>query len=336
MTVFRYVLDRFYKINRMMHDFIEQDLNIFQRMLIVMDLSLSIIIYGCGITDYFQYQFYKRKHTDRKTFIVHRKRMQIVKICNDKKDQVFFNRKPEFNRTFKDYIGRKWIDTAICSFDDFRAFVQEVDRFMIKPSEGSHGIGIRIKTAREINSDPISLFNEIKAEDAIVEELIVQDEAIGEFNKSSVNTLRVVSMLCADGEVKIMSANLRMGTEDRYADNFHFNGIAALIDVETGLVITPGIDKNFKRYIIHPVSGKQIIGYKIPYWHKIIKTVKQVALIVPTVRYVGWDIAIGNDGRVILVEGNSAADPDVSQMPDQVGKWPLFEKPVKEIRSIQH
>lgn len=43
------------------------------------------------------------------------------------------------------------------------------------------------------------------------------------------------------------------------------------------------------------------------------------------------DVALGKDGRVIIIEGNSAADPDVTQMPDQVGKWPLYKQELRKI-----
>lgn len=46
------------------------------------------------------------------------------------------------------------------------------------------------------------------------------------------------------------------------------------------------------------------------------------------------DVALGKDGRVIIIEGNSAADPDVTQMPDQVGKWPLYKQELRKIAGL--
>ncbi|MBB5144965.1 hypothetical protein HNQ35_000154 [Cerasibacillus quisquiliarum] len=110
MSTKKYIVERIHKINRMMNGFIEQDLNIFQKVRILCDLGLSILIYGSGINDYFQYQFYKRKHIDRKTFIVHRKRMRIVKTFNDVNDRKIFDSKPEFNKKYSSYIQRDWLD----------------------------------------------------------------------------------------------------------------------------------------------------------------------------------------------------------------------------------
>src|SRR5699024_6087891 len=98
--------ERILKIKRMMDDFIEPELNILQKVFILGDLGFCIIIYGCGINDYFQYQFYKRKHIDRKTFIVHRKRMRIVRTFNDNNDRKIFDSKSIFNQKYSSHIKR--------------------------------------------------------------------------------------------------------------------------------------------------------------------------------------------------------------------------------------
>ena len=173
--VINYVVERLKKIKRMMNDFIDEDLNIFQKFLVLIDLAFSIVIYGGGINDYFQYQFYKRRHIDRKNFIVYRKRMRIVRTCNDKNDRIIFDHKPKFNQLFEKYLGRDWLDAEKCSFEEFSEFAQKHKEFIIKPVDGSHGKGIRIENIDEC-SDLESLYKEIKEEKAIIEEIIKQHE----------------------------------------------------------------------------------------------------------------------------------------------------------------
>ncbi|GEN30139.1 hypothetical protein CQU01_03770 [Cerasibacillus quisquiliarum] len=331
MSTKKYIVERIHKINRMMNGFIEQDLNIFQKVRILCDLGLSILIYGSGINDYFQYQFYKRKHIDRKTFIVHRKRMRIVKTFNDVNDRKIFDSKPEFNKKYSSYIQRDWLDISNSTFEEFENFVSKHNKFIVKPVAGSHGKGIRIIDVDGTKENITNLYKDLQRDNPIIEELIVQHNELSEFNPTSVNTLRVVTLLCNDGKARVMTANLRVGNGEKYADNFHHNGIAALLDVNSGIVVTSGIDMNFNRYYVHPVTGKQIIGFKIPYWEKVIQTCKEAAHVTPSVGYVGWDVAIGKDGQIMIIEGNAAADPDISQMPDQIGKWPLYEKYIKKI-----
>ena len=44
------------------------------------------------------------------------------------------------------------------------------------------------------------------------------------------------------------------------------------------------------------------------------------------VRYVGWDVVYTENEDFIIIEGNSASDPDITQIPDLIGKWPLYKK----------
>lgn len=76
---------------------------------------------------------------------------------------------------------------------------------------------------------------------------------------------------------------------------------------------------------MHPDSGEQIIGFKVPSWDKIVDLVISAAKVIPEVRYVGWDVAVDDDGNVQLIEGNYGADPDVTQMPCRIGAWPAFK-----------
>lgn len=326
MSKVNYIKERIKKIKRMMNDFTDYELNLFQKSIILFDMGISMVIYGSGINDYFQYQFYKRKHIDRKSFIVHRKRMRIVNHFNNSNGKALFDSKPDFNTKYTDFIGRDWLDISNSTFEEFKAFVKKHPRFIEKPVDGSHGKGIRIIDLNQENIKVNDVYNELKSDTPIIEEIIVQHEELAEFNPTSVNTLRVVTLKCKDGNVRVMTANLRVGNGEKYADNFHHNGIASLLNVNTGIVVTPGIDMNFKGYYVHPVSGKQIIGYNIPHWNKVVETCKNAALVTPSVGYVGWDVAVGENGKIMIIEGNAAADPDVSQMPDQIGKWPLYKK----------
>lgn len=320
----RYYIDRLKKIGRMLDTHIDEELSLLQKAFIICDLGISVVIYGSGINDYFQYKFYKRRHIDKKTFIVYRKRMKIIKTMNAEIDRRIFDNKTTFNKTFSAYIKRNWLDMSTTSLEEFKNFCRCNNKFIVKPSDGSHGKGIRIESVK--GKEKIKpLYNELKRENALIEEVITQHRELREFNPTSVNTIRVVTLLKNSEEVEIKTANFRMGNGERFADNFHHNGIASLLDVDRGIVITPGIDMMLNQFIIHPKSGKQIIGYQIPHWNEVVATVKEAAKVVPTVKYIGWDVVIGDDGNIIIIEGNAAADPDISQMPDQIGKWPLYK-----------
>ncbi len=82
----------------------------------------------------------------------------------------------------------------------------------------------------------------------------------------------------------------------------------------------------------HPVTGEVIVGFQIPFWNQIIELVKELAYVVPQVRYVGWNIAI-TEKRPILIEGNYRGMFGVQQQVDQIGKRQLYDMVLKEIRN---
>ena len=313
------------KYNLLMDTFIGPSVSSVQKIGITIDFLLCTLKYGAGINDYFQYNFYKRRAIDRKTFIVGRKWIRIIKTCNGTIAQPDFDDKSRFNSVFKDFIGRDWIDLDTCTQDEYESFVKRHPVSMRKKKKGSGGNGIGVYNSES----EFKSLDDLKNKHFILEELIDQYDDLAEFNPSSVNTLRLVTIVHGD-KVKLMNAVFRTGNGEGCTDNFHHYGLAALIDCKTGLVVTPAVDKKNNKFYIHPLSRKQIIGYKIPLWDEIVNTVKKAALIRPNVRYVGWDVSLDKVGNVCIIEGNCASDPDIIQMPDQIGKWPNYSKELEK------
>ncbi|WP_078593650.1 sugar-transfer associated ATP-grasp domain-containing protein [Evansella clarkii] len=322
----KYIFNKIKKVNQHIERYIDTKNNFLLKITIYFDILYSILRYGMNLDEYFQYKFFGKRHYEKKSFFVYRKRMLIVNKYNSFEDMKIFDEKPLFNQEFKEFVNRRWMNIKNNTFDEFVNFTESFREFIVKPSNGYYGLGVRKESINnEVNLR--DLYKKLVEEEALIEEVVSQLDDIAEFNPSSVNTLRVVTMNQGQGRVEVTTANLRVGNGvDKCADNFHHGGIASLIDIETGIVKTTGIDKYLNTYVKHPISGKQIVGYAIPYWNKVKETVKEAALIKPTVGYVGWDVAIGKDGKIIIIEGNPKADPDVSQLPDGKGKWHLYKK----------
>lgn len=321
---FEYITDHFKKYNLLQKYFIEEDAGLLKKTYIIFDFIWCVLRYGCGINDYFQYKFFYKKSFDRKKFIVARKWKKIVITCNGKLKVEEFDDKSIFYQNYSEFLGRDWIDLSKAEYEEFREFVVKYPVSMYKIKDGSGGNGIGILDYNAI-SDLEQKYLELRAMNVILEELIIQNHEMSDFNPSSVNTLRVVTINTGK-TIEIMNAVFRCGNGKGCTDNFHHLGLAALIDIDTGIVYTQAIDKKNNRYIFHPRSNKQIVGFKIPYWKNVLETVKRAADVNKNIRYVGWDIAIKNDGTICIIEGNSASDPDVVQMPDQIGKLPFYSK----------
>ncbi len=311
----------------------QRSLSTMEQVNLILDVLFERMLYGTELQDYFQYEFYKLKNRERRKYMTYSKLRYTMKVCNNPSKREFFDDKVIFNKTFSEYLFRDWLDVTEASYEDFFEFIQKNPTIFAKARSGMFGKNARRYDAdtHKNDVDTKKLYEKLKDNGCIIEQVITQHPSLDKFNQTSVNTLRIVTLLCADGSPKVMAGVLRIGRSGKTADNFHHYGIAATIDVDTGIVNSPGIDRGFKRYIVHPDSGERIIGYEIPSWEKVVDIVSRAALVVPDVRYIGWDVAIDSDGNTQLIEGNYGADPDVIQMPCRIGKWHLFDKELKKI-----
>ncbi len=315
---------------------IDPQLTALQKLWIYLDYRVERKRTGISFLDYTQYQFYWRNHRGREKFISSKKAREIVKICNVWESCLGkFGDKAAFNRIFQKYLHREWLFTDSCLEEEFIEFASSRERFFIKPVDKSYGIGTDVIVSRDVEDYHV-FYEELKRSKTLVEELIDQHPDFAAFNASSVNSVRVVTLRCADDSVRVMGGVLRVGRAGKVADNFHHHGICALIDVETGIVNTQGIDKDNKKYTIHPDSKKAIVGFQIPCWDKIIAMTTEAARIVPEVRFVGWDVTVDVNDNAVIIEGNSTPMHDVTQIPDQIGKWADYEPLIQALAENAH
>ena len=295
------------------------------------DFMCEYVFHGAYLLDYIQYGFYWKKRREREKYVVHKKLLKMMKICNNPEHRYIFDQKPEFDRTFRIYLQRDFLDTTYATENDFRMFIRNKDHFFVKQPDGMFGKGVSKVYIKDI-TDITSTFKKYKEKNYLLEETLTQCAEMAEFNATSINTLRVVTIRKADGNIEVVGALLRLGRKGKIADNFHHMGIAAFLD-PCGIVSATGIDKNFNRYIVHPDSGKKIVGFEVPIWDRVVDTVCKAAQIIPDVRYIGWDVVITKDYNVALVEGNPGADPDAEQISSYQGRWPVYWNLLRDINN---
>ena len=120
----------------------------------------------------------------------------------------------------------------------------------------------------------------------------------------AVNTIRIFSIIDRLGVPHIALPYLRAGIGKSVTDNICAGGIFYIVDPDTGIVHMTGRTlREQKRYIIHPNSDVIVPGFKVPYYEEICGIIKRAALVTPSLRYVGWDVAITPNGPAII-EGN--------------------------------
>ena len=236
--------------------------------------------------------------------------------------------------TYK-YFG-KYYCRDVCKVDkseeaivSFKEFAAKNARFIAKPLSAFGGIGVKIFDVKDY-SNIEKLYSKLLVEYnncCIAESLIEQAEEVKKLHPSSVNTVRMTTFNFGD-RVEIFNPFMRIGQHGNVVDNATSGGIISNADIDTGILYAAK-DEFGKSFIIHPDSGEQIIGYKIPRWEEAKDLAKELARVVPSNRYTGWDLALTNSGWV-MVEGNSCAGFG-AQYPIRIGFKPKLMEILAEM-----
>lgn len=269
-----------------------------------------LLRYGATPVDYVRFEFYKKNHKERNRYLtIYRYRKLLKKFG-------FYNKtthgKIAEYKTFADYIHRPWMiadkETESQALIDF---INKQGIVFAKPDHGDQGKGVmRIKA--EDSKTIEELINDCRCRAFVVEGAIEQIPEIAAINPSSVNTIRAYTVLKRTGEVQILGIMLRVGRKGSYVDNWGSGGIGYDFDLETGVCVGYGCDKQNNPYVFHPDSNVQMVGYRLPNYEQLTKTIVELAKLVPQARFVGWDIAITPSGYD-LVEMNCPGGHDFLQ-----------------------
>ena len=292
------------------------------RLWLLCDMLRCALKYNAGYVDYKIAEMYRLTDEQKKTQITRGLSNTIVRRMNDKAYWYLFDDKATFNRLFKDEVNRDWIELSDeLSLEDWKAFLDRNDDLICKPLEGSSGVGIERHTKEEWRGREEAFLQELREKKiGIVEERVIQHSKMAEMCPTSVNTIRIATLL-GDKKQGIVYAFLRIGN-GKVMDNVDQGGMAARIDLESGTLLTVGADKQGNTYTEHPMTHTPIIGFQIPYFKEACDMCLKAAQKVPQMRFVAWDVAITEKGPV-FIEGNSFPSHAVPQFaahyPDGIG-----------------
>lgn len=189
--------------------------------------------------------------------------------------------------------------------DDFIKFVNKQTSIFVKPLSGSWGKGCAVLDVSS-KDNVESIFNQILeyGSTCIVEERIQQVDEMAKWNESSCNTVRVPAFIDSKGDFHILQPFLRTGRKGQVVDNAGGGGIFAVIDEQTGIIVSNGVDKEGNIYEYHPDSGRKYLGYQLPEWESLLRTTEELfRTCLSEYKYIGFDFALTDKGWV-LIEGN--------------------------------
>ncbi len=268
------------------------------------DMLFSHLYYQICNMEYFLFRFEDLSDAGRKKYMGFHELMSLYRQLNSKGNPEIFDNKGKTYEKFKTYYKRDiLIVEKQTPKDAFVNFLLAHKPCLLKPLNKYGGKGIFwIKAS---NKKEAESFYETYSPDLpfLLEEKIEQDSDMAAFHPQSINTIRYNTFF-NDNRLFRLQAVFRIGTGDSIVDNATSGGIYALVDIETGIIKSAARSDKGEYYLIHPTTGEQIIGRRIPRWEELNCLIEEIVRIVPEQKQVGWDFALSKNGWV-MVEGNT-------------------------------
>ncbi len=288
------------------------------------DMMLSNLRYGAmHCRDYVEFEFFRKNGREKNKFFTLRRYFNLIKHFDK---ETFFSLidKASMYEIYSNYIHRDWLlveaDTPEAQIRDF---VNKHGIVIVKPVSSDKGNGIFALHAND--ADAVTDLLEKKQLNAfLLEEQCVNCEELNAINSTSLNTLRLFTLVNAQDEVQILCAFLRCGRGGAVVDNWCAGGVAYPVDIDTGIISYPGVDALGKKYVIHPGTNKIMPGFEIPRFKEICALAKEIISDNKKIVYAGLDFAVLPD-RVEFIEINFPAGYELIQTWDMVGKNHWFD-----------
>jgi len=203
-------------------------------------------------------------------------------------------------------------------------------KLVVKPSiESGGGFMVNVLSIQDIVEEEIveHIINMFKSynRDFVVQEFVEQSPVMAKLNKSSLNTLRIMSYL-NNGGVHIVSSVLRIGNAGKSTDNFATGGVACGVK-NTGRLKEIGFIQDGTT-LTKTTSGIVLKEVLIPNYNNVLKMVELLHKRVPYFRIISWDIGIDKNNDAILIEYNTY---NQSTKIHQIVNGPLFGTFTNEI-----
>lgn len=280
-----------------------------------------------SISEYFIFAFYSLNKKGQAEYLTDMDASLRMRPHNEEIKE-YLHDKAQFLRLFSDYVSRDWIELSKTDAEGLRAFAEKHGSIALKPATSSWGIGF-IRADYDKVKDWNALYERLRGRGYIAECFIHSCPELARFHPASLNTIRVITF--RNGErFGVFGSGLRVGNNGLLVDNAHGGGIFCEIDPATGEVITDGLDEYGNVYIEHPISGERFKGTIIPRWQEVIALCENASRTLPALRIVGWDVALLDNGKIELIEGNHNPGMNIVQAPAKHGVKRKFEAMIGE------
>ena len=196
---------------------------------------------------------------------------------------------------------------------------------IVKQSVDSLG-GKGVELFDKFDENSLKLIFESRKKNFIVQEVIEQSADMAKLNKSSLNTLRILTLLL-NGRCTVTARMLRHGCPGASIDNISSGGYGVGI-ADNGTLTYAASDTQFLKNDTH-YSGAKYSSFTIPNFSLVCQTAIRMHHYTPQCHFIAWDFALDTNNQPVLIEANFF-HPGVS-LPQIVGGEPIFDNRTLEV-----
>ena len=200
--------------------------------------------------------------------------------------------------------------------------LKKINEVIIKPTlDSGGGRNIKfVKTANLTGNSFLKIISEYN-NNFIIQRVIKQNDYFKRFNESSINTIRIVSILFK-GKVYILSSFLRIGGKNSRIDNVSNGGMYIPLD-QDGYLKKNYFTKESKSHELKKYDATRFDFYddKIPFWEDIKKVIIKYHSKLSHFKIINWDVTVDYNNEIKIIEYNLLESSCSSH---QIANGPIF------------
>ena len=262
---------------------------------------------GCTEEEYFRYNLGELSEYKRSGFFLNADSKRIADKYNVDQASLDLVSDPEsFYRSFRLFLRRACGLSSKMTKEQFAEMFSNCGKIVFRPLA---------KSGADVALLQVNAYNMAAAYDAlsemgegVIEQCLIQHPALEALSPNAMAKLRIVTVSAAADEetgheafTDIAYAVLRTGDQNGQEHQFYNGNLFALVDTESGVLLTDAADYNCTSYPLHPVSKLAFKDFAVPLYDKAIAIVNQAIKKNKMKGYFGWDFVI-TERAPMLVE----------------------------------
>ena len=243
------------------------------------DIAKCGIKYSAGYTDYLNNAFETKTPDERRETITRGVNNAYVRKLNSPDLDSCFNDKRQLYALYRDFISRDIIDIEKTSADNFRAFVGDNAKIVVRKTDAKGNDGTFVLNLLGVNDFENLRERLLNMGLSLAERLVTQHREMERLCGESVAVIRVVTV----NNVAVFACLNSVCGKVK---------LTAPINEKTGVITSSAVDEQNGMFHRHPLTDRRFYGFKIPLWHDVISLAERASLVLSSVKYCGFDIAV--------------------------------------------